>query len=62
MNTQGPMPKAKMELCETATLFELYFHARGFLFMSYGLSLLTAVRLCASHTDDVVVKIDENTS
>ena len=30
--------------------------------MSYTLSLLTTVRLYASHTDDVVVKIDENTN
>lgn len=51
-----------MELHETATLFELYYHTRAFLCMSYGLSLLIAVRLYASHTDDVVVKIDENTS
>ena len=51
-----------MRLYETATLFELCYHTRAFLFMSYALFLLTAVRLYASHTDDVVVKIDENTS
>ena len=51
-----------MELHETAALFELCYHTRAFLLMSYALFLLTAVRLYASHTDDVVVKIDENTS
>lgn len=51
-----------MKLHETAALFELCYHTRAFVFMSFALFLLTVVRLYASHTDDVVVKIDENTS
>ena len=60
--TQDLTVEANIELHEIATLFELYYHTRAFLFMSSELPLLTAVRLYASHTDDVVVKIDENTS